>query len=522
MATVKFTMEAEEAKAVQAFLRVVDAQKKAERGAKDWGSAGKKAGQEIHDSTNKGIGTLGQMKNAYGVLAGSAGIGLVVAGAKELLKILDKSKESADALVASMSKFRQPMEDLFEATGAYTEELRSNVAKNVSLLMQKTGAGSEAVTTVANEMQRQFRGSMSDEELSKAQEEMIGYAVRHAGDEATGNLLRTAKGFGMGTRDELGAFRRQIGGVSGWAGLTDEEMIDLVGKMEPVATEMGWNASETMENLAITARGLSGRKLKSLPGATMEALIGPAANAEKILGLKGKKELSAMEVWEAFKANTVGMEPGERMELAGQIYGKTAAPGILKLARGEGREAVEGLLRYAESPEGEAAERLEQANYMKTQEAAEYQAQGMKAGMALRASEDARYGKLLRDIAVEQEKVMYAERPFQAWLLEWSRFSRSRELDSFAWDKFKNSRPSGEPLEDTLFKWQTASPREKYESIVGSAATGQPAVKMEYPPEMIEETKKQTEILKKIEVKLGNGGGRAAAQLPSLNPNGNM
>lgn len=81
MANVKFNLEASEAKAVNAFLRVVDAQKKAERGM---GGMNQRSREQ-----NKLFGQMGSSLKGY--LAGFATLGTVTAGIRMINQELDRN-----------------------------------------------------------------------------------------------------------------------------------------------------------------------------------------------------------------------------------------------------------------------------------------------------------------------------------------------------------------------------------------------------------------------------------------------
>ena len=112
MANVTFTMDGESAKAVQAWLKLTDAERKAEIAARCAGDETKKVNRATQTLGSRGVASVRGIAMQWvsvgaGVSAAAAGIRAVIADMKELDKISSKATTSLTATIAGAGDLAQ-------------------------------------------------------------------------------------------------------------------------------------------------------------------------------------------------------------------------------------------------------------------------------------------------------------------------------------------------------------------------------------------------------------------------------
>jgi len=260
-------------------------------------------------------------------------------------------------------ELRDAYKDLFEATSAFDEKSRRAVTKGTNVLLQKMGVEKSLGLSVINEYTRQFAemvqtGQLTQEQYTRGQEGMLGYAERHGG-EATKDLITMMRGWGMNTPEQQGAFRRVISVGAQKSGLTDADVINSLSRGMPTIQMMGWKPTEAVEKVVTLAQGESGRKKMSLPATTFQGMMAPQlANAEKY-GISEETAKDPKTLLAAITAKRATQSQSDYSRMLVDIYGTEAASGIAKLQRRPSVELRRDLIE-AVGPVGQAAEEEEE------------------------------------------------------------------------------------------------------------------------------------------------------------------
>jgi len=136
MAKTKFILEADQAKAVGAFLKVVDAQKKTERGMRNINREGAK--------TNKTMAGIG--RSVAGWLGGFASIAGVVRGLQAINAEMEKSKRLRGEMYQVAQTTEQLSLKIAHLRKDVSESGLGGVTKDIAEISRRTAASLESVT----------------------------------------------------------------------------------------------------------------------------------------------------------------------------------------------------------------------------------------------------------------------------------------------------------------------------------------------------------------------------------------
>lgn len=263
MATVKFNLEADEAKAVQAFLRVVDAQNKAEKQFKKTTNAGKKQDQGL----NKMIATAGKM--AAGYLTVRTAIN-AVSGA------LDRMNAANDRAADSLKTTKFDTGKLFQIYD--TPELQGRARAAMHATRLQTGMAREQAANLQFQLgsnQFDFQGANAREffagfygtsrdpvKLIRGSKKLLtGFGKKEVGDyrRAVNKLLVASETSDIGV-DEMGTAAAKISLSAGSIGATDEESLAILSQLA-LAFDSSDTAATSIRALAtgIDKAGLGGK-----------------------------------------------------------------------------------------------------------------------------------------------------------------------------------------------------------------------------------------------------------------------
>ncbi len=438
--------------------------------------------QSAKKSSQASEGLLSKFKQLAGGM-GLAGLGAAaIAAGKELAKFFDGLKEKSDEAVRDVEALRGAYENLFEALGAFDEKSREKITKETSLLLADTGVSRKLGLPIVNEYTRQFKGLVDSGDLTPQQYDaglrgMLGYGARHGGD-ATPELIKMMAGWGMTTPQQQGGFRRMISNAAASSGLTDQEVIGALGRAGPTMRAMGWGPAQAVENIAVLARGETGRKLQSMPAATIEA-IGRAPTADlSSYGINERVSSDPTKLFSTLQQKRLSMDKGRFYEMLTKAYGTEAASGVYKLLTADRGDISRGL-EVAAGPKGARLERDEETQRMGSLGAIDAVASNVADYVKTDVTTDEKYMEQVRQIGAAALKV-YERRNPMYWLYQHNFIDTPNALkERAAFDYWQQNLPdqqrqqiigeySGHPSFDPLrAEWQEMSPQERFEGLRG-------------------------------------------------------
>ena len=427
-------------------------------GTQKVGAEATRSGREAE----KGMGLFG---NVLAKLAGPLGIAAIAAKLSDLANgiatFFDNIKTKADEAVANMRGLRREFDDLYEAMNVFDEQGQRKVTETALTLLQKTGTPKEIGLPIIEVYTRKFKdlvkaGQLTQEQYERGLEEMLSYGAIH-GRAATPDLIAMMSGWGMTTPDQQGAFRRQIGAGAEAVGLDEEDIIAALTQGGPTIKAMGWTPGYAVEMIATIAANEAGRKLKSLPPTTLQAIMTPqVAKAEeyglekklfeqpiellaKLAEMKAagpikrlkpapKKEGPEYEKIEAFPGTGImkvvktrhvkappEYEQVEFQTMLTDIYGAEAGTGVRKILTEQDRNRAV-IIQRAATEEGAAAERAEREIDQSTQRFREAATAARAERIAFKTKSDQEYMADVRRIGAEKLKQLRIDEPITQWL----------------------------------------------------------------------------------------------------------
>jgi hypothetical protein len=223
-------------------------------------------------------------------------------------------------------------------------------------------------------------------------------------------------GWDMVTSEQQGVFRRQIGAVSKTSGLTEEDIIDALGRAAPTAKTMGWKPDEVLNYIGTIAAGEVGRKKLTLPSTTLEALVNPQLANLKEYGITSQQAENPAQLLGllAVKQKTTGERAFGRM--LKDIYGTEAAAGVYKLLKSPGGE-MPAAIQEAATSQAAIAEMAEEESSRKTKERIQAITDAAKAEEWQKSNEFF-YRKQIRELGKEKRETLQIEHPFYQWFRE--------------------------------------------------------------------------------------------------------
>jgi len=361
------------------------------------------------------------IKSLAGPIGFAALIGVVSKVTGTVSKFFDDLKNRCDEAVNKLQNLRKGFEGVFEAMDAFDEKTRKEITKGTIDLLGKNAIPQEIGLPVIEAYTRQFgglvqTGQLSPEQYRQGLEGMLGYAARH-GQASTPELITLMSGWGMTTAEQQGVFRRQIGAVSKVTGLTDEEIIDSLGRAAPTAKIMGWQPAEILNYIGTIAAGEIGRKKQTLPATTIEAIINPQLTNLKDYKITPQQAENPAQLLAllAVKQRTMDEKSFGRMLM--DIYGREAAAGVTKLLKSPGGELTEAI-KWAATPQAVSAEMAEEATSRETKERLAAKTQMARAKIYEKGGNDYFYRRQIRDIGAEKQEELRIQHPYLQWLFE--------------------------------------------------------------------------------------------------------
>ena len=298
------------------------------------------------------------IRNSLGTLGFAAIAAAIAAAALKVAKFFDELKRRTDEAVKNVEDLRAGYTDLFEAMGAFSEAERKAVTVGVAETLMETGVSKQVGLPVINAYERQFgalreSGQFTEQQYQEGLRGMLTYGARHGGA-ATPELIAIMRGWGMVTPEQQGAFRRQIAAGAAASGLTDEELINALGRGMPTIKAMGWTPEESVSTIATLAAGEAGRKKASLPATTLQGLLVPQLTNVAKYGISEEIAQDPRQLLAALQERRGTMDQQAFTRMLTQIYGTEAAAGVSKLL-GVPQAGLRATLAEAAGPSGVAA-----------------------------------------------------------------------------------------------------------------------------------------------------------------------
>jgi hypothetical protein len=444
----------------------------------EMGTKAKRGGGGVVSALKKLVGPIGFMAIASAVAAAAAKVG----------KFFDNIKARTDEAVRDVQDLRKAYTDLFEALDAFDEKSRQAVTKATNLLLQETGVTEEIGLPVIDAYTRQFKalvdaGQITQEQYDRGLKETLGYAERHGGG-ATKDLVAIMSGWGMVTPEEQGEFRRMIAAGAQQVGLTDEDVIEALGRGMPTIKAMGWSPQQAIETITTIAAGEVGRKKKSLPATTLQALMQPQLTKIEEYGISEEAAKDPKLLLEQLQKKRADMDQKAFTRMLVDIYGGESAAGVSKLLTAP-RHGIGEVLRQAASEAGAEAERAEEEGRRGTLEARDAAGKARERQIELELTIEEQYMEDVRGIGWKRQKRLRINEPIRQEYREF--FQYKVEEKEYAAYRDWVDRLTDEELAEVRRKygtrgrargydperiaWYEMSAKEKYEALVRTRPT---------------------------------------------------
>ncbi len=442
--------------------------------AKKLGTTTEAMGDGAKRGGSKVLGVLKKLAGPVGFLAIATA---VAATAAKVAKFFDNVKTRTDEAVREVQELRAAYTDLFEALDAFDEKSRKAVTKATNVLLQQTGVTKEIGLPIIDAYTRQFKGladtgQITQEQYNRGLKETLEYGERHGGS-ATKDLVAIMSGWGMVTPEKQGEFRRMISAGAQQVGLTDEDVIDALGRGMPTIKAMDWTPQQAIETIATIAAGEVGRKKKSLPATTLQALMAPQLTKIEEYGISEESAKDPKLLLEQLQKKRADTDQKVFTRMLVDIYGTEAAAGVSKLLTAP-RRGISEALRQAAGPAGMEAEREKEEDRKGTVEARGATTDASIRGTTHERTEDQKYMADVRDIGRKYKKdVLRVEEPRMQAIREAFTIGESLEAERAAFRKWFDRLTEEEKHYITeerggqfIHVWDRMSPKEKWESLV--------------------------------------------------------
>lgn len=318
----------------------------------------KKQSQSIKNTAVE-TGLLGNAFNLAKSHLGGLVTGMIAFGAikigRAVIDFFDDLIKKQEEAINKAESVRNRYKNLFEISGQFTEQGRRQTIQETEKLLQETGTSSAVGLPAIEEYTRQFKDQMKPDEYQSGIRQVLGYTARHGG-EAMPDLIQLMRGYEMNTPAQQGEFMRTISAAAKQSGMTDSEMINLLGKSAPSSKAMGMSPNQTLSLLSSLAEGEIGRNKTMMPASTIDAMASPQSDALKKYHITGK---TPAEVYMETQQKAMSMSPQDRYAMLQDIYGGSAK-GVSKLMLG-GVAPIQ--------PTSESLDSAEQQDYLLTAEA---------------------------------------------------------------------------------------------------------------------------------------------------------
>jgi len=463
-----------------------------------------KVGEEVEKTgsrSERALGWIGRgIKNLIGPLGFAAIITTVAAVAGKVASFFDELKSRCDEAVRNLQNVRKGFEGLFEAMGAFDEASRQQVSKGAMGLLQKTAVSAEVGLPVIEAYARQFRGKMPEAQYQRGLEGMLGYAARHGGA-ATPELVSLMAGWGMGTPESQGAFRRQVAAAAGVSGLTDADVFMALGRGMPTIKALGWSPAQALSSIATIAQGEVGRVKSSLPATTLQAIMAPQVSDLEKYGVTEAEAQNPQLLLQRIAAKSQAMDQQAVNRMLVGIYGQEAAKGVYKLIT-PSQIGVEDALKRAATGRGIAEETAEEAASRQTEERLLAQTEARKNLADMEITDRWRYGQKVRVVGEAEKRRYQREQPVRQWLQELTTVGNQAESEEAAFRRWHESLSPDErdairgyvweidPLKTDRYGggryvWNQMSPKQRFESLTGGPRVPITVINNHYHSEIV-------------------------------------
>ena len=360
------------------------------------------------------------LKSLAGPLGFAALVMTVSSAAGKISQFFSDFKNRCDEAVGKLQNVRKSFEGVFEAMNAFDEKSRKGITADTINLLKKTSVSQEVGLPVIAQYARQFQGLVQSGQLSPEQyqqglEGMLGFAARR-GKAATPELITLMAGLGMKTPEQQGAFRRQVEAVAGKAGLTIEDMVDVLARATPTATAMGWQPDEMLNYIGILAAGTVGRQKMTLPTATLQALVNPQVANLKDYRINARQAENPAQLLQLLAAKQQTMNPQAFGRMLNDIYGAEGGAGVYKLLNSTGNDMT-SVIKNAATPQVAIAETAIEQTSRETRERQQAKTDAVKIE-DLTKRDSLFYKKQVRELGKEQQDELQIEHPGLEYLRE--------------------------------------------------------------------------------------------------------
>jgi hypothetical protein len=377
-----------------------------------------KVGENVEHMGSRSSRAMNWFADGLKSLAGPLGFAAVITAVSSLAgkvsQFFSDFKNRCDEAVGSLQNVRKGFEGIFQAMGAFDEKSRKGITADTIGLLKKTSVSQEVGLPVISEYARQFQGLVKSGQLSPEQyqqglEGMLGFAARKGGG-ATPELITLMAGLGMKTPEQQGTFRRQIGAVAGEAGLTTEEIVDVLGRATPTATAMGWKPDEMLKYIGILTAGAIGRQRITLPTATLEALVHPHLENVNQYRIPRLLEKNPNKLFEFVAAKQHTMNPQAFGRMLTDVYGVEGGAGVYKLLNSTGSN-MPSVIANGATPQAALDEIATEQASRETQEREQALTDAVKLE-ELTKSDPLFYKKQVRQIGAAERETLDIEHPY--------------------------------------------------------------------------------------------------------------
>jgi len=299
-------VDAETAKAVDGFLRLVDAQKKLDKSQDDVNKKGKEGSGILHDM---GISAEDAAKSARSMITSFLSFEAAVKFAEKMVEALKEQKKIAGEILKEVTAEEASLPKAAARMGFGTgPEGIKQVDELISNLVKKTGASGADVTTLLEAVGTSIAGGSEEK-------------TRAAGTLAN---FMTAKGIGADEAGSMATFLREYGDVSSAAGMEGG-----LGKISAAAGAAGKTPGEFFQVLQRGASPLlsGGMGMDQAMAVTVQAIEASRGNQRKAAGMLNSvtdvlRDPDLLKLMSATSGKSAGeMSQADRLGMLGTMVG---------------------------------------------------------------------------------------------------------------------------------------------------------------------------------------------------------
>jgi hypothetical protein len=466
--------------------------------------AAQKTGTGVQEMGSKALIGSNWVQKALSFLAGPAGFAAIATaiagGAIKVAHFFDEIKTRSDEAVRDVQKIRSAFTELFATMDEFSEKGRQGLTLETLALFQKTAITKEEGLPVVTAYARAFQPFVKRGEITKPQyeqglEQMLRYAGRQ-GAGAVPGMVDLMAGWGMLTPQKQGAFSRMVTEASQTAGLTEEQLVEALGKGMPAIKAMGWTPEQAIiETATIALTQQTPRTRATMPGMIYEAIMRPQVpkEFEKKIPKEIQQDPAKLSKW--IKQQQATMPQKDYLNLLTGVYGADAGLGfyswITARETGLGR-----IVPEAAGPVGAAREATADRLRQETSEAITARAKAAtEISQIKRQTSEREMRTEIRDRGIKTEERLMDERPIRRQLEKLLTVEKAEEIQQAAaiewWDnltpeekeKFEAEYRQRYPLQKiklkkygtAYWKWRQMTTKQRYEALTPEEANDQPA-----------------------------------------------